>query len=179
MTTWSLLRPTLHAAAAGPVLLPSLDARLEAACRNGRAQRAVVQRFLKQELKRRRRLLHAQDGGKDAKPTLSKAGAEKFLGSFKLQASFMPDIGTWEMLGKPAGSGVLRLHADAPGSGEMVGEGPWRTVAQEGRWRRQQGDQDGREVGHGHAVLRTGALSEVYTQDLEICTRSLRRLPRL
>ena len=87
----------------GPALLPSLDAETLTALDAGMECPAQghVERFLQQELKEGIDFYRLQIRGKDAKPTLSKAGAEKFLGLFQLQASFMPDIGTWEMLGKP------------------------------------------------------------------------------
>src|SRR5262249_31246287 len=41
-------------------------------------------------------------GGKVSKPSLSKAGSEKFLSLFNVHAKFRKDDETWEMLGRPA-----------------------------------------------------------------------------
>jgi hypothetical protein len=104
-------------------------------------------------------------GGKGSKPSLSKAGSEKFLHLFQVHPRFRKDEETWEMLGRPAGviCYVCALHTP---SGACVGEG-----------------RGAREVGKEHdinkaikmaqksaqidAVLRLGALSDAFTQDLE------------
>ena len=61
-------------------------------------------------------------GGKDTKPSLSKAGAEKFLGLFHLQATFRKDDDTYEMLGRPVGVLCYVCTLTTRG-GEVVGEG--------------------------------------------------------
>ena len=65
------------------------------------AQRQVVKEFLSRELHAGVDYYTIQIKGRETKPSLSKAGAEKCLGLMQLQASFAPDLGTWEMLGKP------------------------------------------------------------------------------
>jgi LAGLIDADG-like domain len=88
-----------QALALAPVAPEVLD--LEVALQTWTSERAIVQRFLRQELKANIDYYTLRIGGKDSKPSLSKAGAEKVMGWLKLQASFAPDTGTWEMLGKP------------------------------------------------------------------------------
>ena len=151
----------------GPVLLPSLDARtLEHSMTAWSAQRQVVKRFLQQELKEGIDFYRLTIRGRDTKPTLSKAGAEKFLGLFQLQASFAPDLGTWEMLGKPTDH-LLYICTLITRQGDVVGEGRGaRCLKQDG------GDTNkalkmSQKSALIDAVLRTGALSEVFTQDLE------------
>jgi hypothetical protein len=130
------------------------------------AQRAVVQRFLKQELKPNIDFYSLRIGGKDSKPSLSKAGAEKVLGWLKLQASFSPDTGTWEMLGRPQDL-LCYVCTLRTRSGEIVGEGRGaRSLKKDG------GDANkaikmAEKSSMVSAVLRTGALSDVFTQDLE------------
>jgi hypothetical protein len=155
-----------------PVATPALRPHtpqvddLEAALRTWTTERAVVQRFLKQELKPNIDYYTLRIGGKESKPSLSKAGAEKVLGWLKIQASFSPDTGTWEMLGRPTDllCYVCTLHTR---SGEIVGEGRGaRSLKKDG------GDINkaikmAEKSSMVSAVLRTGALSDIFTCDLE------------
>jgi hypothetical protein len=104
-------------------------------------------------------------GGKVSKPSLSKAGSEKFLSLFNVHAKFRKDAETWEMLGRPAGviCYICELYTKR---GELVGEGRGaREVLKE---------QDinkaikmAQKSAQIDAVLRTGALSDAFTQDLD------------
>lgn len=104
-------------------------------------------------------------GGRPSKPSLSKAGSEKFLGLFNLQARFRKDEETWEMLGRPAGV-ICYVCALYTKHGAFVGEGRGaREVAK---------DQDlnkaikmAQKSAQIDAILRTGALSDSFTQDVE------------
>jgi hypothetical protein len=143
-----------------------LDYDLEAALQVWTTERAVVQRFLKQELKANIDYYTLRIGGKESKPSLSKAGAEKVLGWLKIQASFTPDTGTWEMLGKPQDL-LCYVCTLRTRSGEIVGEGRGaRSLKKDG------GDVNkaikmAEKSSMVSAVLRTGALSDVFTSDLE------------
>jgi hypothetical protein len=129
------------------------------------AQRQVVKEFLRRELHEGTDYYTLQIRGKATKPSLSKAGAEKFLGLLQLQASFAPDLGTWEMLGKPTDQ-ILYVCQLRTRSGEIVGEGRGARSLK----------QDGGDINKAlkmseksaliDAVLRTGALSDAFTQDL-------------
>jgi hypothetical protein len=155
-----------------PTPVPALRPRtpqvddLEAALQVWTTERAVVQRFLKQELKANIDYYTLRIGGKESKPSLSKAGAEKVLGWLKIQASFTPDTGTWEMLGKPQDL-LCYVCTLRTRSGEIVGEGRGaRSLKKDG------GDINkaikmAEKSSMVSAVLRTGALSDVFTQDLE------------
>jgi len=151
----------------GPVLLPSLDARtLEQSMQAWSAQRQVVKRFLQTQLIEGTDYYSLKIGQRETKPTLSKAGSEKFLGLFQLHASFAQDDATWTMLGKPEGTLCYVCHLMTR-SGEIVGEGRGaRRVSQDN------GDINkavkmAQKSATIDAVLRTGALSEAFTQDLE------------
>jgi hypothetical protein len=141
-------------------------ADLEVALQTWTTERAVVRRFLKQELQANIDYYTLRIGGKDSKPSLSKAGAEKVMGWLKLQASFTPDTGTWEMLGKPQDL-VCYVCTLRTRSGEIVGEGRGaRSIKKDG------GDVNkaikmAEKSANVSAVLRTGCLSDVFTQDLE------------
>jgi hypothetical protein len=165
---------------APPVPTPALRPRtpqvddLEAALQVWTTERAVVQRFLKQELKANIDYYTLRIGGKDSKPSLSKAGAEKVLGWLKIQASFLPDTGTWEMLGRPQDL-LCYVCTLRTRSGEIVGEGRGaRSLKKDG------GDVNkaikmAEKSSMVSAVLRTGALSDVFTQDLEDMQEELGR----
>jgi hypothetical protein len=151
----------------GPVLLPSLDARtLEQSMQAWSAQRQVVKRFLQQELVEGVDFYTLRIKGRETKPALSKAGSEKFLALFQLHAVFEQDTATWTMLGEPQGTLCYRCQLHTR-SGEIVGEGRGaRTIQQDG------GDINkavkmGQKSACVDAILRTGALSDVFTQDLE------------
>lgn len=151
----------------GPVLLPSLDARtLEQSMQAWSAQRQVVKRFLQQELVEGTDYYTLRIKGRETKPALSKAGSEKFLALFQLHAVFEQDTATWTMLGSPQGTLCYRCQLHTR-SGEIVGEGRGaRTIQQDG------GDINkavkmGQKSACVDAILRTGALSDVFTQDLD------------
>jgi hypothetical protein len=147
-----------------PITPEVLD--LERALQTWTTERAVVRRFLKQELQANIDYYTLRIGGKDSKPSLSKAGAEKVMGWLKLQASFTPDTGTWEMLGKPQDL-VCYVCTLRTRSGEIVGEGRGaRSIKKDG------GDVNkaikmAEKSANVSAVLRTGCLSDVFTSDLE------------
>lgn len=167
----TLERPTPEPAAVtqavrdSMALLPSLDARtLEQSMIAWSAQRQVVKRFLQQELVEGTDYYTLRIKGRETKPALSKAGSEKFMALFQLHATFEQDVATWTMLGSPQGTlcYVCRLHTRG---GELIGEGRGARTLQ----------QDGGDINKAvkmackssmvDAILRTGALSDVFTQD--------------
>lgn len=102
-----------------------------------------------------------------SKPTLFKSGSEKFMSLLHLVPKFKKDIETWEMLGSKAGvvSYICELYNV---KGEMMGEG--RGVAT--TFERQSEPLNGvvkkaEKRAQMDAILRTGGLSDVFTQDLE------------
>ena len=139
---------------------------LEAALQVWTTERAVVQRFLKQELKANIDYYTLRIGGKDSKPSFSKAGAEKVLGWLKLQASFQPDTGTWEMLGRPQDL-LCYVCTLRTRSGEIVGEGRGARSLKKDNGDVNKAIKMAEKSSMVDAVLRTGALSDVFTQDLE------------
>ena len=149
------------------VLLPSLDARtLEQSMQAYAAQRAVVTRYIKEQMTEGVDYYTLTIKGRVSKATLSKAGSEKFLSLFQLSAQFQQDEATWRMLG--AKEGLLCYTCTLmTRQGEVIGEGRGaRSVTQDG------GDINkaikmATKSAQVDAVLRTGALSDVFTQDLE------------
>lgn len=151
----------------GPVLLPSLDARtLEQSMQAWSAQRQVVKRFLQQELVEGTDYYTLRIGGKATKPALSKAGSEKFMALFQLHATFSQDSATWTMLGQPQGTlcYVCTLHTRG---GELIGEGRGARKLQQDNGDINKAVKMAQKSAMVDAILRTGALSDVFTQDLD------------
>lgn len=149
----------------GPVLLPSLDARtLEQSMQAWAEQRQVVKRFIQTQLVDGTDYYTLQMGQRASKPTLSKAGSEKFLGLFQLHAVFEQDTATWTMLGEPKGTLCYVCHL-LTRSGEVVSEGRGaRDVLKEKDINK--AIKMAQKSAQIDAVLRTGALSEAFTQDI-------------
>jgi hypothetical protein len=130
------------------------------------AQRAIITQFIQRHFRDGVDFYALKIGGKETKPSLSKAGAEKFLGLFHLHATFHKDDETWEMLGRPAG--VICYHcALHTASGEVVGEGRGCREVKKDNGDANKAIKMAEKSGLIDAVLRTGALSEVFTQDVE------------
>lgn len=103
-----------------------------------------------------------------SKPSLLKPGSEKFCGLFKIRATFRRDEETVEMLGSTAGI-LAYLCELVDGQGRVVGEGRGTAKA----------DPNGLDFDINKqvkiaqkraqidAVLRTGGLSDFFTQDME------------
>jgi hypothetical protein len=151
----------------GPVLLPSLDARtLEQSMQAYAAQRQVVTRYIKEQMTEGVDYYTLTIKGRVSKATLSKAGSEKFLSLFQLHAAFQQDEATWRMLGSKDGL-LCYTCTLLTRQGEVIGEGRGaRSVSQDG------GDINkaikmATKSAQVDAVLRTGALSDVFTQDLD------------
>ena len=138
---------------------------LELKIANWNQMRALLTAYISQNMKEGIDYYTLTIGGKESKPSLSKAGSEKFLSLFNLQAKFRKDDETWEMLGRPAGV-ICYVCALYTKSGEFVGEGRGaREVRQ---------DKDinkavkmAQKSAQIDAILRTGSLSDYFTQDLE------------
>ena len=153
------------AVAAGQALLPSLDARtLEQSMQAWAEQRQVVKRFIQTQLVEGTDYYTLQLGQRTSKPTLSKAGSEKFLGLFQLHATFTQDDATWTMLGKPDGV-LCYVCTLLTRTGEVVSEGRGaREVLKEKDINK--AIKMAQKSAQIDAVLRTGALSEAFTQDI-------------
>ena len=103
--------------------------------------------------------------GTTSKPSLSKPGSEKFMSLLHLRAEFIRDIETWEMLGQP--KGLLTYKCVIKNQrGEVLGEGRGARDAQV------EGDVNkaikmAQKSAQIDAILRIGALSDYFSQDLE------------
>jgi hypothetical protein len=138
---------------------------LELQITNWNQMRALLTTYISQNMKEGIDYYTLTIGGQESKPSLSKAGSEKFLSLFNLQAKFSKDDETWEMLGRPAGV-ICYVCALYTKRGEFVGEGRGaREVCK---------DKDinkaikmAQKSSQVDAILRIGSLSDYFTQDLE------------
>lgn len=107
--------------------------------------------------------------GAVSKPSLFKPGAEKFCGLFKIRATFRRDEDTREMLGNK--DGIIAYVCELVDSrGQIVGEG--RGTAKTDPVNGSDFDINkqvkiAQKRAHIDAVLRTGGLSDFFTQDME------------
>ena len=102
------------------------------------------------------------------KPTLFKAGAEKFLSLFRLRVEYEKDNDTWEMLGSKSGTVCYLCKLYTMGSGVLVGEGRGSaTVASSGKGVENKAIKMAQKRAKVDATLSTGGLSDFFTQDLE------------
>lgn len=110
-------------------------------------------------------------GGKESKPSLFKPGSEKFLSLFKLTARFEKDTDTWEMAGSEAGVFAFKCLLMSQ-SDKVVGEGRGVSKLTEKQgWTINNAVKIAEKRAQIDAVLRTGALSDFFTQDLEDMTQ--------
>lgn len=106
--------------------------------------------------------------GKASKPSLFKPGAEKFCGLFKIRPSFRKDNETVDMLGNTAG--IIAYICDlVDGQGRVVGEGRGTSsVDPKGSdFNINKAVKIAEKRAQIDAVLRTGGLSDFFTQDME------------
>src|SRR3989338_5798182 len=127
--------------------------------------RKLIKGYISKNLKKGTDYYELQIGGRTSKPSLSKPGAEKFMSLFHLRAEFERDNDTWEMMGKKDGvlCYVCKLYTK---SGQLVGEGRGaRDVHKDGDINKT--IKMAQKSANIDAVLRVGALSEMFTQDLK------------
>jgi len=102
----------------------------------------------------------------ESKPTLLKPGSEKFMGLFKVRATFERDNDTWEMSGKDSGlfCYICRLVNE---QGEVVGEGRGAAHKNEKQDIENVAIKIALKRAQTDAVIRAFELSDYFTQDLE------------
>lgn len=116
-------------------------------------------------------------GNKESKPSLFKPGSEKFLSLFKLTAKFEKDGDTWEMAGSEAGVFAYKCQL-VTSKGEVVGEGRGVSkLSEKAGWTINNAVKIAEKRAQIDAVLRTGALSDFFTQDLEDMAQSYDQTP--
>jgi len=103
----------------------------------------------------------------ESKPSLFKPGSEKFCSLFHFRPSFERDNDTWEMSGKV--SGLFCYKCDlVSNNGVVVGEGRGSaSIGEKQGWTANNAIKIAEKRAQIDAVLRTGGLSDFFTQDLE------------
>lgn len=103
----------------------------------------------------------------ESKPSLFKPGSEKFCSLFHFRPTFVRDDDTWEMSGKVPGLFCYRCDLVSL-NGNLVGEGRGSaSITEKQGWTANNAIKIAEKRAQIDAVLRTGGLSDFFTQDLE------------
>ena len=128
--------------------------------------RKLIKRYIADNLQKGTDFYELEFGGRKTKPSLSKPGSEKFMSLFHLRAEFTKDEDTWNMAGSKSGllCYVCKLYAKG---GQLVGEGRGARDMQKDGGDANKALKMAQKSAQIDAVLRTGALSDFFTQDIE------------
>ena len=152
-----------------PAIVPSeIEAKdLSAVMEAEASKRELITQYIARHMKSGTDYGTIKFGGKESKPSLFKPGSEKFLSLFKLTAKFEKDTDTWEMAGSEKGVFAYKCQLVAS-NGNIVGEGRGVSKLTEKQgWTINNAVKIAEKRAQIDAVLRTGALSDFFTQDLE------------
>lgn len=131
------------------------------------AKRALVKKYINAHMVSGVDFGTIQIGGKQSKPSLFKPGSEKFLSLFRLTARFEKDADTYEMSGSEPGTFAYKCLLYASDR-TVVGEGRGVSkLSEKSNWTINNAVKIAEKRAQIDAVLRTGALSDFFTQDLE------------
>lgn len=106
-------------------------------------------------------------GGRETKPSLSKPGSEKVLSLFHWRAEFTKDTETWEMMGSPSGLLCYICKLYTLKDEKLVGEGRGARDSKKDGGDINKAIKMAEKSAQIDAVLRTGGLSDLFTQDVE------------
>lgn len=130
-------------------------------------KRALITQYISQHMVSGTDYGTIKFGGKESKPSLFKPGSEKFLSLFKLTAQFEKDTDTWEMAGSESGVFAYKCRL-LDSKRRLVGEGRGVSkLTEKAGWTINNAVKIAEKRAQTDAVLRTGALSDFFTQDLE------------
>src|SRR3990167_7542563 len=129
-------------------------------------KRKILTKYIRDNLKEGVDFYTIQFQGRESKPSLSKAGSEKFISLLHLRAEFSKDDSTWEMLGRPAGV-ICYLCKLYTKHDRLMGEGRGARDVKKDNGDTNKAIKMAEKSALIDAVLRTAGLSEAYTQDLE------------
>jgi len=130
--------------------------------------RSVITKYISENMKEGVDYGSIDIQGKKSKPTLFKPGSEKFCSLFKIRPVFKKDVETVDMLGNKDGI-VAYICELYDGKGQVVGEGRGVAVVDftRGDFNVNKQVKLAEKRSQTDAVLRTGGLSDFFTQDIE------------
>lgn len=109
----------------------------------------------------------------ESKPSLFKPGSEKFCSLFHFRPTFERDNDTWEMSGKISGLFCYKCELIST-NGFVVGEGRGSAnISEKQGWTANNAIKIAEKRAQIDAVLRTGGLSDFFTQDIEDMPREV------
>ncbi len=129
--------------------------------------RGILTEYISSELKKGVDFGTIKFGSGESKPSLFKPGSEKFCAIMHLRPTFEKDADTWDMSGKEEGlfCYVCKLVNE---KGVVVGEGRGAANLKEKKgWIANNAIKISQKRAQVDAVLRTGQLSDFFTQDIE------------
>ena len=141
-------------------------------------QRKLINEFITQHMKTGVDFgtitIKTRDGREvESKPSLFKPGSEKFCSLFHFRPSFERDDDTWEMSGKVSGLFCYKCEL-VSSNGVVVGEGRGSAnIGEKQGWTANNAIKIAEKRAQIDAVLRTGGLSDFFTQDLEDMPREI------
>lgn len=148
------------------------SADLAAVMKGEAEKRALITQYIAHHMKSGTDYGTIKFGNKESKPSLFKPGSEKFLSLFKLTAQFDKDTDTWEMAGSEAGVFAYKCRL-LDSKKRLVGEGRGVSkLSEKVGWTINNAVKIAEKRAQIDAVLRTGALSDFFTQDLEDMAQS-------
>lgn len=130
-------------------------------------KRQILAKYVSDNMKQGTDFYTLRIGGRESKPSLSKPGSEKVLSLFHWRAEFVRDTDTWEMLGSPAGVLCYLCKLYTIKDGILVGEGRGARDSKKDGNDLNKAIKMAEKSAQIDAVLRTGGLSDLFTQDIE------------
>lgn len=152
----------------GPQAVMLTPKQLEKQLERDTEMRQIIKKYINENMDEGKDYGSIVVKGVTSKPSLFKPGSEKFCGLFKIRASFRKDEETVEMLGNTPG--IIAYICDLVDSrGRVVGEGRgvYKVSTTDSDFNINKAVKIAEKRAQIDAVLRTGGLSDFFTQDME------------
>jgi hypothetical protein len=163
----------------GPQAVMATPAQLKAQMKRDQDVRKVIDEYIKANMVKGKDYGSIKSKTKsgtefESKPSLLKPGAEKFCSLFKVRATFRKDDETCEMLGNTPGL-VAYVCELVDTKGRVIGEGRGvhKVELTAGDFEINKAVKIAQKRAQVDAVLRTGCLSDFFTQDMEDATKDV------
>lgn len=152
----------------GPQAVMLTPKQLEKQLERDTEMRQIIKKYINENMDEGKDYGSIVVKGVTSKPSLFKPGSEKFCGLFKIRASFRKDDETVDMLGNTPG--IIAYICDLVDSrGRVVGEGRgvYKVSTTDSDFNINKAVKIAEKRAQIDAVLRTGGLSDFFTQDME------------